>query len=200
MAQITVEQRRFLAEQKIPLSIVFDATGMKTADYRIVMKQLGKHFAYGVTPCQKGGHSLKSRSGQCIQCNTANIAFQLRNYKNGFVYLAGSPSIKILKVGVTSDLEARIRMLNHYRYGEAGDWEYLISTKTENAGAAESKVHSLLGAYSIDGYYYREGRRTQCYELFRCSYVTARSALTDTVPERNYKIHSLETRSQKIYW
>ncbi|WP_109156469.1 MULTISPECIES: GIY-YIG nuclease family protein [unclassified Azospirillum] len=200
MGQLTNEQRRFLLDQKIPLSMVFDATGMKRSEYKEAMKSLNKHFAFGVSPCEKGGHTLRSRAGNCIQCDTANIAFQKRSYKDGHVYLAGSPSKKTLKVGVTSDMEPRIKILNHYRYGDANDWEYLISAKTEKAGDVEFSIHAALVDYSVEGHYYREGKKTQCYELFSCGYVTARSAMVDIMTEKSFKVHSPESRSLKVYW
>ena len=200
MTEFTQEQRHFFLSHRIPISMVFDASGLKRSEYKIIMEALDKHFAIGVTPCEKAGHTIRSRSGNCVQCNTANVAYQLRNYSSGHVYLAGSPSVKILKVGMTSDLANRLSMLNHYRYGMADDWEFLLSVRTDDAGRIESSVHKALEEFTINGFYFREGRKTQCYELFRCSYATARDALVESRQNSSFVIHSAEERSRKIYW
>ena len=75
MAEPSDDQRKFLRDQKLPLSFLFDASGMRKVDYEAVMKRDEKFFAFGVTPCSKGGHSLRTRSGHCIQCDTAKIAY-----------------------------------------------------------------------------------------------------------------------------
>lgn len=200
MAELTQEQRHFLRDQKIPLSMVFDATGMKRSEYQRAMEETGKHFAFGVSPCKKSAHTLRSRSGNCIQCNTRNIAEQLRHYTDGIVYLAGSRVTKNIKVGMTTDLESRVKMLNQYQYGQAKDWEILLSVRSENAGEMEFRVHKLLSVYSVEGWYSREGRKTMCYELFKCSYHAARTAMAEIFPDKHFKIHSSEDRLNRIYW
>jgi len=102
MAQLTKEQLDFLKSQGVPLSKVFDATGMGPSKYSTVMKDLGMVVAYGVTPCGKAGHRLKTRSGHCVQCKTANLAFQARFDDPGEVYVARSAKQNILKVGTSS--------------------------------------------------------------------------------------------------
>lgn len=200
MTEITQEQRHFFLSHRIPMSMVFDASGLKRSEYKVAMEALGKHFAIGVTPCGNAGHTIRSRSGNCVQCNTANVAYQLRHCASGHVYLAGSPSAKILKIGMTSDLAKRVSILNHYRYGMADDWEMLLSVRTDDAGRIESSVHKALQDFSIDGAYFREGRKTRCYELFRCSYATARDALVDSRQNSAFAMHSAEERSRRIYW
>jgi hypothetical protein len=200
MAKLTDDQRRFLFEQKIPLSMVFDGTGMKPSQYKPRMEELGMLFVFGITPCKKSGHTLRSKSGSCIQCNTAYIEYQKRSVKNASVYLAGSPSTRLLKIGMTTDIDRRRVFLNQHRYGDVQDWEMLISVQTEDAGRMEFQVHQALNDFSVDGAYIKEGRRQQCYELFRCSYMTARSALSEVLSEKQFRFCSGEERMKAVYW
>ena len=107
MADLTRDQIDFLYSQEIPLSHVFDATGMRKVDYAKVMKDAGFSFAYGTTPCAKGGHSLRTRQGHCIQCSTSVISYQTRYRAPGYVYIAGSPGARLLKIGTTDELDRR---------------------------------------------------------------------------------------------
>ena len=125
MNTLTSEQLHFLRQQKILLSTVFDASGMRTADYQQVMKAEGKSFAYGVTQCSKGGHALRTRKGHCIQCDHATIAFMLRHDKKAFVYIAASYGGRLIKVGSSEDVVRRERQLCDYRYGGQDDWHFL---------------------------------------------------------------------------
>ena len=115
MSKLTKEQSAFLAKHNTPISSVFDASGMGKSDYRAAMKELGKTVAIGVTPCKKGNHTMRTRSGHCIQCNPASIAFQKRHLMDGFVYVAG-----------------------------ASDWECLFWVKTKNAGKVEFDAHERV--------------------------------------------------------
>jgi hypothetical protein len=145
--------------------MVFDATGLSKSRYEPIMKELEKSFAYGVTPCRAAGHTLRSRAGHCIQCNTACIAFQKRHQKDGYIYIAGSVSSRMIKIGVTGDIQNRRASLNQKLYGGANDWEILLSAHIGNAGRIESDAHKALSVFSTEGTYISEGRVTECYEL-----------------------------------
>ena len=77
LTELTEEQLAYLQKHKVPLGSVFDATGLGRRNYSAKMKALGKAVAYGVTPCKKAGHTLRSRSGGCIQFSPA-VATLLR--------------------------------------------------------------------------------------------------------------------------
>jgi hypothetical protein len=197
MVELTQAQRAFLMSHHISSSMVFDATALSRSKYQPIMKKLEKSFAYGVTPC--GLDTLRSRAGHCIQCNTARIAFQMRHDKVGIIYIAGSFSSRLIKIGITKDLQQRLAILNHYSYGGADDWENLLWARVLNAGRIEADAHSTLSGFSIEGTYLREGRETECYELFRCSYKVSRDALVELFPA-NTKINAdREERSIQVY-
>lgn len=177
MAVLTDEQAGFLKHHKISLGSVFDATGLGRNDYRAAMKLLGKDVAIGVTPCQKGGHSLRSRSGHCVQCNSASLAFQKRYSDTGYVYVAGSRALQVLKVGFTTDIPQRISSLVSFGYAGASDWECLHWAECENAGKVEFDVHSALAVYAAPTAYIRDGKQVNCLETFSCGIETVVTAL-----------------------
>jgi len=199
MAELTPEQRHFLGEQKVPLSELFDASGMSKSGYVEAMRESGQNFAYGVTPCGKGGHTLRTRAGHCIQCDTSKIAYQLRHQNAGHVYLAGSPSTKLLKVGTTLDLRDREQKLTEYAYGGATDWEILVSGHCSGAGKVEYLAHRQLKDASVGGFYVRAGRRQACYELFRCGYDAAKKALLGAFPATTSAKLPREDRARHLW-
>lgn len=186
MATLSDEQKRFLRAQNIPFSAMFDASGMKNAEYQIAMKSEGKSFAYGVTPCAKGGHTLRTRKGHCIQCDHSKIAFMLRHDARAFIYIAASVSGRLIKIGSSIDVADRTEKLNRYRYGGQQDWQILATANSASAGRAESAAHAKLASFSVRGDYVRMGKTQQCYELFRCSFQDARDALAEALGKGAY--------------
>ena len=47
------DQKQFLDKYKIPISGVFNATGIPRKNYNKIMKELGKYIEVGVTQCKK---------------------------------------------------------------------------------------------------------------------------------------------------
>jgi hypothetical protein len=174
MATLSEEQREYLDQHNIPADIVFDATGLRRKDWQSQMKQLGLRFAFGVGPCKKGNHSLRSASGNCIQCEPANIAFTNRNYDDGHVYIAYSMEEELLKVGVAKSVKMRINSLNNLGYAGATDWKVLHSVKVKRAGEVEFAIHADLAPYNESVTYLRDGNPVDCREVFRCNIDMAR--------------------------
>lgn len=182
MAELRPDQLSFLAAHGIPLSCVFDASGMRKPEYHTAMTELGMSFAYGVNPCNKAGHTLRTRAGHCIQCDHAKIAYMMRHDAAGTLYIAATATGKLIKIGSTNDLSTRQRNLNVFRYGGSGDWQVLATARCPTAGRVECAVHSRLSRYSVPGEYNQGGRRRRCYELFRCNFSDARDAIRAELP------------------
>lgn len=177
MAQLTKEQIDFLKSQGVPLSKVFDATGMGLSKYGAAMKELGMVVAYGVTPCKKAGHRLKTRSGHCVQCKTANLAFQARFDDPGEVYVALSAKQNILKVGTSTDRYTRVERINAYGYGGASDWVIRFHKQYPKAGRVEYEAHTVLDSFRVARTYNKDGFMVECRELFQCDLSTAIAAV-----------------------
>lgn len=177
MADLSEAQIKFLRGQNIPLSSLFDATGIKKTDYQLAMKAEGKSFAYGVTPCNAAGHTLRTRAGHCIQCDHAKIAYMLRHDARAYIYIAASATGRLIKIGSSIDIADRRDKLNRYQYGGQNDWQVLATANSPAVGRAELQAHAKLARWSVLGEYVRAGKKQRCYELFRCNFSDARDAL-----------------------
>ena len=188
MAGISSDQIRFLKENKIHPKFVFDAEGLSKSEYRVIMKELNKLIAYNVTPCKKEGHTLRTRSGHCCQCDTAKIAFQKRNDSAGIVYIAGSLMGEVIKIGFSKAVEVRAESLNRTKYAGFNDWKIIYALRSKDAGRVETKSNSLLHeyAYSID--YEHDGHWQDSYETYHCAYSKAKEFVEKAYREENYQI------------
>ena len=172
--RLTEEQLEFLEEQGISLGSVFDAGGvLRRREYRSEMEALGKVVAIGVTPCAREKHQLRTRSGACAMCNPDALRFQERWSQDALVYIAGSQSAQILKVGFASNVSSRIGSLNSLGYAGINDWEALYWAETENAGLKEYRAHLRLRDYACPRKYTKAGRDVNCLETFACDVLNA---------------------------
>jgi hypothetical protein len=95
---------------------------MSKSEYRQIMKELNKYVAFNVIACRKSGHTLRTRTGHCIQCDTARLAFMKRHVSEGIIYIAGSKEGEIMKVGYSKAVEVRQESLNRTQYAGYKDW------------------------------------------------------------------------------
>ena len=120
------ELLEFIEEQKLDISMFFDANGKPISHVREEMKTKKKIFAFNSTPCQANNHTTRSISGHCIECDTSDISFTLRHYNLGFVYIAGSIRGQLIKVGYTNNVENRAKSLNVSNLGGVNDWRLVV--------------------------------------------------------------------------
>ena len=182
---ITKEQLKFLETQKISLDKIFDATGLSKTEYHKSMKEMDKIIAIGVTPCAKFSHSMRTRNGHCVQCNTATIAFLERHYEKGYIYIAGSKNEEVIKVGFASDINNREESLNDEGYGEINDWKIIFQVMCKDAGKIEFRTHKKLNKYLINRSYLKNNKKNECYEIFSCSYSLAKKTLDENIGDNN---------------
>lgn len=181
MTKLSSSQLDFLSHHRIPLSEVFDATGIPKKKYQALMRQAKKHIAIGVSPCAKADHTMRTRSGHCIQCNPANIAFQLRSDADGTIYLAGSQSEELLKIGFSKNINNREYQINTNFYGGANDWEMIFWIEVDQAGTIEIDIHKVMHKFSVPGTYFSNNVEIDCYELYKCNASVARNAIKSQV-------------------
>ena len=182
--KLTPEQLNFLETQKVSLDRIFDAEGLSRSDYQPLMKEMDKIIAIGVTPCAKFSHTMRTRNGHCVQCNTASIAYLERHYDKGYIYIAGSKKEKVVKIGFASNINNREESLNNENYGEISDWKILFQVTCKNAGKIEFNTHKKLSKYLTDKSYLKNNKRNQCYEIFSCSYSLAKETLDENIGDR----------------
>ena len=146
------------------------------------MKALDKWIAYGVTECERAGHTLRTRAGHCIQCDSKKVAYLMRHKEDGEIYVAYSARGNIVKVG-TSKKSATVRLdgMNSDKYGGCSDWTIAYIVPAPQAGRVESKVHRTLAEHAISASYYKNGKITKCRELFSCSVGVAKRAIMEAM-------------------
>lgn len=165
--------RNWLLSKEIPLSEVFDASGMKRSEYGAAMRLAGKYVAINVTPCKKAGHRIRTRTGKCMVCDIKQYAYSRRYSTAGFVYLAASKQSGLIKVGMSINLENRLNTIRHRKYGGVSDWALVASIEVDAAGKHEAAVQAQLQAYQATGYYFDGDHKQSCHELFECELSTA---------------------------
>jgi len=182
MAKLTLPQAGFLIHHKIPLSKVFDATGMKKEEYLKVMKDLGMTIAIGLNPCTaREKHTLKDKYGHCVQCKTNNFAFQKRYNELGFIYVARSESIGLTKIGTAKDTTQREYSLNNVGYGGSSDWKIQFTKQCNKHGRIEFEAHQALMTHNVHRSYWKQGSLIDCTELFDCEVELAIKTIEDTI-------------------
>lgn len=175
MSKLTSEQLAFLKSQGISLSLAVDAGHLSKSAREAFMKESGHKFYYGGAPCKAAGHTLRSKAGHCIQCDTSKIAYQLRSSAAGYVYLAHSEQNGFVKVGFSEvDPYRRITWLQTSAYGDVNDWEIKRSIKIEkDAGKCEFEIHAALEKWRKPIVYLKNGQVVECREIFSCSLAEA---------------------------
>jgi len=165
-ARLTKGEKMFLTKHGIDPAHVLDATGLKRAQYKPIMKDGGYRVAITDSYCVYG-HRLRSASGRCVECNPSTLAFARRYEKAGYVYIARSRSSGLIKVGISQTNQGRIKQLNGHKLAGATDWELSAARPCPEAGRAEYEIHAALAAYRIEVPY--AARSGTSREVFDCS-------------------------------
>lgn len=183
---LTREEKDFIEHHNLSISDFYDARGESKTVYHDKAKALGCHFV--INQCQYG-HRLKDRSGHCIMCNTAYIAFQKRETDGGVVYVAING--KYTKVGmienniksVSKALDKREYRLNDEGgYGGRDGWRTVKSWEIEhNVGKVEREAQRLLEKYRVEKDYIHSGELHSTKELFECPIQTAIDAVKKAI-------------------
>jgi hypothetical protein len=178
---LTDDQIVFLAKHHVPAEQLFNAKGISTENYKIRMRDRDCHIAYGTTPCVKGGHTLRTSSGHCFQCDPKKISFSLRHRSPGEVYIAeSSTEPRMVKVGSAELPHERVAGLNTVQYGGRHNWVLKYHYGVKNMGLIESETHASLARFAVtDCHYLKDSERTICRELFSCTVDLAHSTLKE---------------------
>jgi hypothetical protein len=70
-----------------------------------------------------------------------------RYYSSGYVYIAGSLSARVLKIGMTINIYRQQAYLQKRRYGGINDWVLLCYVHVDSAGKIEHDARRLLARY-----------------------------------------------------
>lgn len=178
MATLTIEQLTFLKNQHVSLSLVLDAGDLSKKAREALMDETGHKFYYGGAPCKAGAHTLRTKAGHCVQCDTSKIAYQLRSSASGYVYLAHSERNNLVKVGFSEvDPYNRVTWLQTSSYGGVNDWLIVKSQRVlKDAGKCEFDIHGALERWRRPVTYLKNNETVECREIFACMLPVAREA------------------------
>ncbi len=170
MITLTNEQKKFLEDFGITMERVINGDGLGKTDCIALMNDFDYEIAYGVSPCQKEGHTLRWKSWHCAQCNTGSRKFSERYTSYGYVYYAYSEKAQLTKVGFCTNMTERRKTLNTKKTGSFYDWVMPTALYCEeNAGFIESLVHKELNLYRIIDTEYKDSDGQVSKELYKIS-------------------------------
>jgi hypothetical protein len=108
--------------------------------------------------------------------------YEQRHYAPGYVYIAGSLSGRLLKIGVTKNIHRQEKYLQTRRYGNLTDWSLLYYLwLDDNAGDIEHQTRKRLQKHKVIRDYLKDGRLQRGRELVECSFSMAFEALSECV-------------------
>lgn len=182
MAKLSQENLDFLLKHKIPLEDVFDATGLRRKEYAKIMEEKGYRLAYGVTPCQEFGHTLRFKKGHCAICNPMSLSYSKRFREEGYVYIVISSSTKLIKIGSSKDYKNRNENLNAEKYGGIDDWQLLAYSFQKQRALVENAIQSHFINYQVQREYFKGGQKVTTREIFDIDL----KILLDTIKKLGY--------------
>ena len=183
---LTIEQLAFLKKYDVDLKFVFNAQGLSKKEYRPIMKELNKLVAFGVTPCKKSGHTLRTRSGHCCQCQTKHLAFQKRHDSGGVLYIAKSSNGNLIKVGFTHALSVRDESLNRTGYAGFRDWRILYAISSPAAGKIETMTKCSIREHALSQDYFHDGQWRGSSETYKYDSFKTKLVVLKVINENNY--------------
>jgi hypothetical protein len=97
------------------------------------------------------------------------------------VYVAGSLSGRVIKVGTAKDIPQRERQLRAERYGGFSDWVVLFSVWVSEAGRVEFDASSCVAGRRIYRSYFKDGVEQTAIEVLECSFSAAVKAVKNAL-------------------
>jgi hypothetical protein len=97
-------------------------------------------------------------------------------YLPGYVYIAGSLSGRLIKIGTTVNIRRRRKELQNPGYGGFDDWVILYYVWVDEAIRIEYAALWRLRRYKLPKIFQRKGR-----EIVQCSFSMAQKTLSDFI-------------------
>jgi hypothetical protein len=104
--------------------------------------------------------------------------FRDRYYEPGYVYIAGSLTNRVLKIGTTINIRSQEKRLRRTQYGSIDDWVLLYHVWVDEGGKIEHDARRVLRRYRDLRMYDKEGHRQKGREIVDCRFGIALEALT----------------------
>lgn len=173
---LTQAELSFLGAQRLSVEDLYDGRGQSKDEWQAGASLAGRQIVIG-SPCKGAGHRLRTRAGHCIQCDTKKIAYQRRHDVPGYVYIAGSRSAQLIKIGTAIDVESRERNLCLEAYGGTCDWKILFHVKVNSAGKIEGDALRGLRQFRKCQAYLKDWNSQQASELLQTTFKKAINAI-----------------------
>jgi T5orf172 domain len=109
--------------------------------------------------------------------------FRDRFYGPGYVYITGSLSHRVMKIGTTVNIRQQERRLRRTAYGSIEDWVLLYYVWVSEGGRIEHDARRLLKRYRQLRMYDKEGHRQKGREIVNCRFGIALEALTELLDD-----------------
>lgn len=185
---LTETEHAFLARHGLTSSDVFDGRHVTSGKERgRLAKAEGRRVVLRDPSRAKCGHRLTTRSGHCVECDPAKLAYSKRHSAAGLVYVAGSRALGCVKIGVTSDIEGRVRNLTSQSYAGVKDWEMLFYAEFKLAGAVEVAAQGKLAHHKVTRTTSKDGKQQETKEIFQCSFQDAYQAVAEAAQAQGVK-------------
>jgi hypothetical protein len=107
-----------------------------------------------------------------------------RYYNPGYVYIVGSLSERVLKIGTTINIHRQQAYLRNRWYGSIGDWVLLYYVHVDSGGRVEHDARRRLEQYRQITWYEKDRSLQRGREIVKCSFSRALEALLEVVPEQ----------------
>src|SRR5260370_26336544 len=107
--------------------------------------------------------------------------FRDRYYEPGYVYIAGSLSNRVIKIGTTKKIRPQQKYLRNRKYGGIGDWGLLYYVWVDEGGKVEHEALRRVRRHQTLRMYTKDGSRQKGREIVQCSFSTSLDALSDCI-------------------
>jgi hypothetical protein len=133
-----------------------------------------------------GGTIIWIKSAVTVSANEAKASlfmslsdvFRDRYYGPGYVYIAGSLSDCVIKIGTTTNISRQQNYLRNRKYGGIGDWVLLYHVCVDERARVEHAALRRLRRYQTLRMYEKDGSWQKGREIVRCSFSAALEALS----------------------
>ncbi len=177
----TDDELRFLRWHGLDKGDVYDGRYQSKDERHEGAKSEGKFLVLSSVPCRTAGHRLRTRAGHCFQCDPLKLVYQIRHSKSGYVYIAGSLSGRVIKIGTCKHVGQREGQLRAERYAGFGDWIVLLAIQVSEAGRVEHDAASRVPGQRVFRNYEKDGYTQTAIEVLKCSFSAAVKAIKDSL-------------------
>jgi hypothetical protein len=179
----TDDEIRFLARHGFGPEDVYDGRHESKTSREAAAKSAGKDLVLvrRSAACRAAGHRIKTRAGHCFQCDPLKIVYLRRHSSPGYVYVAGSLSRRVIKIGTASDIPQRARQLRAERYAGFADWVVLFSIEASEAGKVEHDASARVEGRRVFSPYFKDGVEQTAIEVLECSFSAAAKAVKESL-------------------